>query len=278
MQEKAGEHFFVKGVKEQHKPRLVPELRKIVKLAAGENHVLALSSSGAVYSFGVGEQYQLGRKTVDRHQWNSLIPTTFGLKTGIVNIGAGMSHSFAVHKNGTVYGWGLNSYGQLGVTEIYGEDFDNVLNPTPVKSFQGQGMVTHIEGGNSHTIAVTDKGHCLTLGRIDSRVTGFPLDDLEDEKDKIVLNERQKPGILKYATQLPDLNAVTVAAGTEHNLVVTKEGKCFTWGFNDGGRAGQGANANEVEEPEMLNNTALQDKHVVWAGAGGGYSMVGTKD
>lgn len=68
---------------------------------------MALTTDGRVWTWGNGEQAQLGRKIIERHKTNGLTPTQLALKH-IVLIGAGSYHSFAVDSIGIVWAWGLN--------------------------------------------------------------------------------------------------------------------------------------------------------------------------
>jgi regulator of chromosome condensation len=50
---------------------------------------------------------------MEKYQVNALQPQQFGLPRNKINyIACGSYHNFAVHENGRVYAWGLNSYGQ----------------------------------------------------------------------------------------------------------------------------------------------------------------------
>lgn len=200
----------------QNLPTLIPSLQHITKVAAGSNHALALDHKGRVYSWGFGEQYQLGRRINARFPKSGLIPATFGLRKEIVSIGTGADHSFAVHENGHVYGWGANNYGQTGIDKRDGEDLANILRPESIPNLGVEGdRVTSISGGNHHSIAVTDGGACLTWGRVDTKALGLDTDRLPSES--LVRDAHDKPRILLVATQVPDLDAVqAAAAGSDH--------------------------------------------------------------
>ena len=79
--------------------------------AVGQNHVLALDTDGHIWVWGSGQQSQLGRKILARRIANGLLPDKLALRNA-VHVGAGAFHSFAVDKDGSVYAWGLNSFGQ----------------------------------------------------------------------------------------------------------------------------------------------------------------------
>ena len=243
----------------------------MTKLVVGSNHVLALTASGALFSWGAGEQNQLGRRIVERTRLGGLIPRQFGFAKGIVDMGAGAHHSFAVHKNGKVYGWGLNSYGETGIDDHAGENEATILKPTVVESLSGHGKITCISGGNHHTVAVTEQGVCLAWGRIDAFGTGLKINTLPAEN--VIFDDNGKARILTVATPIPGLNATYAAAGSDHSIAITKDGKAYSWGFSADYQTGLGKD-DDVECATLLDNTAVREKHLTWAGAGGQYSVV----
>jgi regulator of chromosome condensation len=258
-------------VRIEHRPVLVEGLKKITKLACGSNHVLALASNGAVYAWGSGQQHQLGRRTVERTKHNALTPREFGLPKGTVDIGAGSYHSFAVNKNGKVYAWGLNSYGETGIQQGAGEDEAVVLHPTVIESLKGKGKITCITGGAHHSVAVTEAGHCLVWGRIDGCQSGLDISTLPE--DHLIRDSKNNPRILAVPTRVPDLDAVYAAAGSDHCIAISRDGKAYSWGFSQTYQTGQGQD-DEVEIATHIDNTAVRGKKLVWAGAGGQFSAV----
>ena len=199
------------------------------------------------------------------------MPQAFGLSKDFVDIGAGAEHSFAIHKSGQVYSWGLNNFGQTGINERDGDDFANVLHPTLVETLDGHGKITCITGGNHHSVAVTDMGACLAWGRIDTYATGLDIKALPPED--LIRDERGNARILKRPTPLPGLDAAFAAAGSDHSLAVTRDGKAYSWGFSVNRQTGQGTD-DDVEHATLIDNTAVRGKKLVWAGAGGQYSVL----
>ena len=96
-------------------------LTDIIEIAAGSNHNLALAKDGTVWSWGYGFYGELGNGT----KANSSLPVKVKIGdgsvdlTGVVSIAAGYYNSFAVRKDGTVWSWGYNNYGQLGLGDEY---------------------------------------------------------------------------------------------------------------------------------------------------------------
>jgi alpha-tubulin suppressor-like RCC1 family protein len=58
------------------RPTQIPSLTpfSIVQIACGTDHVLALSTTGKVTTWGNGQQFQMGRRVIERSRANGLIP------------------------------------------------------------------------------------------------------------------------------------------------------------------------------------------------------------
>jgi len=90
----------------------VAGLGRVVGLAAGLGHVLALKDDGTVWAWGMNGHGQLGDGTTTAR----LVPTVVPGVRDIVSIAAGEEHSVAVNFAGNTYSWGLNSALQLGIS------------------------------------------------------------------------------------------------------------------------------------------------------------------
>ena len=91
-------------------PTLIPDLNNIIQVSAGNNHSLALTSDGEVYSFGNNNHGQLG-------QGDNINRTNPVLIPGLINvesISAGNTHSM-IFVNRKVYCFGSNEHGELGI-------------------------------------------------------------------------------------------------------------------------------------------------------------------
>ncbi|GAD94871.1 Ran exchange factor Prp20/Pim1 [Paecilomyces variotii No. 5] len=254
----------------QTSPILIPSLKKIRHLACGDNHVLALGEKGTVYSWGCGQQNQLGRRIVERNKLNGLQPRQFGLPKNIVQIGCGAFHSFAIHESGKVYAWGLNSFGETGIREGAGEDEAAILHPEVVESLSGK-QITQLTGGAHHSLAMTSNGDCLVWGRVDGYQTGLKVDSLPESA--IIKDERGRPRILIEPTAVPGIKASVVAAGSDHSLAIDTEGRAWSWGFSATYQTGQGTQ-DDIEVATIIDNTAVRGKKLSWAGGGGQFSVI----
>ncbi|KAF5351295.1 hypothetical protein D9758_008006 [Tetrapyrgos nigripes] len=160
-------------------PTSLPTLAnvEICQLACGENHVLALTRTGFVYTWGDGTCHQLGRKVTD-HPWEvAMKPERLELRN-IVTLGAGYRHSFAVDNTGTVYGWGLNKSCQLGLGSQAGMDY--VLYPTPIPALDpakhNGNKVVAIAAGEFHSLFLFNNGEVWSCGQSDQFAVGLAHD------------------------------------------------------------------------------------------------------
>ncbi|KAF2424902.1 putative Ran exchange factor Prp20/Pim1 [Tothia fuscella] len=266
-----------KIVKQQNTPMLIKSLKNIVQIECGENHALALDNKGIVYAWGSGQQDQLGRRLVQRHAEVNLLPTPIALpKRGkIVSIAAGPNHSFAVTNDGEVWSWGLNSFAQTGIPYPETVDNDIVTGPTKVTSLKGH-IITMMAAGGQHSLALTRDGTTLSFGRMDNFALGLDSSKLPLDDDTVVRkDENGKPRVLFQPTALKDVpTARFISCGTDHNIVITKSGKAYSWGFNESYQCGQGGEESNIKVPTLIGNGALKDQELVWAGCGGQFSVL----
>jgi len=200
-----------KGLKKTMVPVEVPELRNITKVRSGDNFCLALDKTGTVFAWGSGQNSELGRKLVERTAANGLVPSTFGLKKTkkqyTVDIFCGSNHAFALDNNGNVWAWGSDNMGQTGAmgSEV-GEDRATIDVPTEVEALS-EGVlgskVVKIDGGNMHSIAITEDGKCYAWGRCDEGMSGIDITTVP--KEKLKTNERGEAAILVEPTVVPGM-------------------------------------------------------------------------
>ncbi|KAL2162279.1 hypothetical protein VTH06DRAFT_7192 [Thermothelomyces fergusii] len=259
----------------QRTPTLVPELSRIKQLAAGLNHILALDDKNKVYAWGAGQQAQLARRLLERDDLAALYPTGIGALPGrakVAKLACGSYHSFVIDTKGRVIGWGLNNYAELGVEDEAGQDGGFVMRPQLIKALEPY-EITCIAGGEHHSLACSKNGELLTWGRIDGHQVGQPSDSFSE--DNTIWDERNKPRILVVPTVVPDIkDVVSVAAGTDHSFAITADGKVYSWGFSANYQTGQGT-TDDIEKPTIIDNSAIRDRKIIFAGAGGQYGIVG---
>ncbi|RYC54789.1 hypothetical protein CHU98_g11420 [Xylaria longipes] len=266
---------FAKDVRVQPTPMLIAPLQDITDIACGSNHVIAIDINGKVWTWGSGGQFQLGRKPITRHggPTATLQPQPcgmFGKRHYATDIAAGSYHSFYADNEGRVWSWGLNNYSQTGHYDDTGKDDAMVLQPKLVESLRDT-KVEQIAGGEHHSVARTKDGRLLTWGRVDGHQVGQPADLYNEEN--AMFDENKKPRILLRPTAVPDLNIKFIAAGVDTSFAIDTDGRVYSWGFSANYQTGQGT-TDDIEVPTMIDNSAIRSREIIWAGAGGQFSML----
>ncbi|EMG45917.1 RCC1 Protein RCC1 [Candida maltosa Xu316] len=269
--------FLRDEIKVQKTPLKIKEFQNIVQLAAGKDHLLALDTKGIVYAWGNGQQFQLGRKILERHRLKSLEPQQFGLYN-IKYIASGDFHCFAIDHADNVYAWGLNQYGQCGLTGANGEleDGSILTKPTLIPELSKK-KVKEIAAGEHHTLALTEEGHVYAWGRYDMKEVGIPKDKLPESTFK---DQHGKPRSVPTPTKLvfSDKGEVlikTIGVGSHHSFAVTEDGFVYAWGFSETYGPGLGPSIEDVEKPTRIVNTATKAEDILLIGAGGQFSVSG---
>lgn len=103
-------------------PRRVVSLERIVvkDVACGGVHTCALTEKGALYAWGGGREGQLGLGP--QNGFFSCLPNeteaylrnipVLVVPSGVQLVTCGHSHTLVAMKDGSIHGWGYNSYGQ----------------------------------------------------------------------------------------------------------------------------------------------------------------------
>ncbi|TFK71763.1 RCC1/BLIP-II [Pluteus cervinus] len=252
---------FASGLKHQFKPTPILELphkpgdvEKVSSIAAGANHVVVLTTHGHIYTWGAGEQAQLGRKVLERRKIHGTVPEKVTLGTRgrkAVAIGAGSYHSFAIDDKGDVWGWGLNSMGQLG-TGYESSDDAIVQLPKRVQNLSkeelGGDVVKYIEGGAHHTLFLTAAGKVYACGRSNGGQLGLADDDVAF-KDRIDPDFLPEPALVAFPDS--DDPIATVSTGPHYCMAITEAGAMYSWGQGTQSELGAG-DEEEIRTPRVI--------------------------
>lgn len=273
-----GELGFLKDIKKQVTPKKITQLHNVVQLVAGKDHLLALDSKGIVYAWGNGQQYQLGRRILERHRLSSLEPQQFGLYN-IKYIASGDFHCFAVDHNDKVFAWGLNQFGQCALTDSNGEleDGSLITKPTLIPSLSDRNIV-EFACGEHHTLALTSDGTVLAWGRYDMKEIGIPKNELPESTYKDQHGKERSvpvPTVIHFGKRESKVKAKAIGAGSHHSFAITDDGMVYAWGFGDTYAPGLGPLDGDVEKPTRIVNTATKYHDIQLIGAGGQFSVSG---
>ncbi len=118
-------------------PAQVSGLTGVTAVAAGSFHSIALKNDGTVWVWGGNPDGQVGNGTSDPY---NRTPVQVSGLTSVTVIAAGSQHNLALKSDGTVWAWGENSSGQLGI----GITGNSINAPVQVSGLSG---VMAIAGG-----------------------------------------------------------------------------------------------------------------------------------
>lgn len=196
-------------------PTQIPGLSAIVAIAGGHSHSLAVRADGTVWSWGWNGAGQLGRSANDTP--NPTPAPVAGL-TAVVAVAAGAGHSLALRRDGTVWAFGDNFYGQLGIT-------GGTTNPTPAP-VPGLSAVVAIAAGMNHSLALRADGSVWAFGSNQYGQLG-------------ILTNYQTLTANPTPTRVPGLSSASaIAAGNMHSLVLRADRTVWAFGSNNLGQLG----------------------------------------
>eukprot|EP01133_Synstelium_polycarpum_P017495 gene17495-20873_t len=233
-------------------PTILPyfESEKVIAIACGSDHSMALCDNGRVYSWGLGLMGKLGY-----HVDSGGSQPTPKLITGMrpaSQIACGSWHSMVLARDGTVYTFGSNKDGRLGRPHASSDHI-----PTAVSL---NGRVRKIGAGLNFCIVLTESNVVMTWGSNAKGQLGLLLSGNTNYTDK--------PQVVSALLPFPINN---IEAGYEHSVVLTDSGEVYTFGDNSVGACGTGEAYKEVCN---FTKVAIPKKLTVFKIAAGAYSSL----
>jgi alpha-tubulin suppressor-like RCC1 family protein len=193
------------------RPRQIEGLPRsgIRSVDSGNSHMLALTASGEVYSWGGNNAGQLGLGSADRAAHAK--PERIGqLGSGIVQAVANGDNSAAVTASGELWVWGSNYSGQLG----NGASGVPLISATPIK-VGGLPPVKSVAIGIAHTAVVTAAGELWIWGQNGSGQLGIG----------------RGTSSVTSPVRVDTAESVTqVACGDHQTMAIGQSGQVWAWG------------------------------------------------
>ena len=207
-------------------------------LSAGTYYTIIFGHDDTLRGFGRNINGQLGELTTEQKIDNC--PLLISNFKNIKTVSCGYYHTIAVKKDGTVWSWGNNEYGQIGIGST-----TNTSTPTKIPTLFN---IQSVACGYNHTLALNNNGEVLTWG---NNINGQLGDGSNFNRSTPVLVKNLK-------------NIVFIDGGEEHTIALTSNGDVWAWGKNEDGQLGDGTNINR-SEPVMVSN--LSDVKLLAAGS-----------
>jgi len=245
-------------------------LSNIVKISAGVDHVMALSKTGEVYTWGFNDVGQLGNGSTTRGVFASKMLDSIGQNpiSNVIDINSGYKFSLMLFNDGTVWGVGRNVYGELGILNNANKSLpvqmDGIANAIRVQA-NSSGSSIQIANG---TVWTTGYNYYGTLGQNGTNTGSSAAAQGRNIPNPVINNARD--AVLR--------NVVKLSGGLHQNIVLQEDNTVWAWGYNNVGQYGTG-NTTSFAYPVRVKTMGVDpiDK-VVNIGTSGYNTLLQTVD
>ncbi|WP_028590287.1 RCC1 domain-containing protein [Paenibacillus massiliensis] len=256
------------------------DISDIAMIDAGNGtHAVLVKNDGTLWSWGYASYGEGG--TGQRTQIMK-VPIKSNLIDNVKEARAGKGFTIVLKNDGTVWSFGTNLYGQLGI----GTKGKGTLSGVPVK-VQELSRIVAIDS-NYNTSAALDEDNVLwvwgqgstgSLGQDNEEDQTFPVPyPIEDVKSfsvgedrlYVVTNSgevygsgRNVQGRLgdgttikrSYPVSIDITNVDKISVGGSHALALKKDGSVWAWGVNASGQVGNGTSQFSYKTPVQVIDT-----------------------
>ncbi|XP_068730773.1 serine/threonine-protein kinase Nek9-like isoform X4 [Montipora capricornis] len=204
----------------------------VAEVACGECHIVVMTVSKDVYSWGCGEYGRLGLGTED----DCASPQKVDIPTQckVASVCCGSDFTFLLTSTGRLLGFGNNEENQLGmdtpqslrkrqIKSTTGH-FPFVTIPKPVMPFNKY-SITSVTAGRSHSAVIDAFGRLITVGS--NKFGQLGLGDF-----------KPRAGPCVVGGEMVGKRIVQAACGDGFTVVATTDNQIYSWGRGDNGRLG----------------------------------------
>lgn len=222
-----------------HSPVLVKGGSDWTAFAAGDYHTVGLKRDGSVWTWGCSKRGQLGVGStpaghkpvrIEGNQWlvirvdavvdvveDGPLPARVGTDNDWIAVDAGGYYTVAIKRDGSLWGWGDNRYGQMGIGTR-----DHEL--APVRVGDGNDWAG-VYAGVHHVCATKQDGTLWAWGL--------------NEYDQIPVDVKDRDVRTPAPANAP-ADWAGLSGAWRHTLALTRDGTLWAWGLNSYGQLGNG--------------------------------------
>jgi alpha-tubulin suppressor-like RCC1 family protein len=204
------------------------------EISAGGYHTLAIAQDGTLWAWGDNNNKQLGNNSAVTYQTT---PVQISSERNWMFVSAGEYYSLAIKKDGTLWAWGRNDYGQLG-------DGTTTQRNTPVQIGTDTNWLS-VSAGYHHSMAIKTNNTLWAWGRNSNGQIGNNS-----------TTQQNTPVQVGTATDW-----AAVKPGRNHTLALKSNGQLWSWGQNSFGQLGQGNYTNSSVPVQVGTATDWKSIH-----------------
>jgi len=231
----------------------IPEDVKIVSVSCGQYHTVLLSDDGRIWTFGNNIYGQLGHGD-SGYDTNRNAPTKIQRnKNGIpedvkiIDANCGYNHTVLLSVDGRIWTFGSNCSGQLGHGDMETRNVPTEIQRN-INGLHKDIRIIGVSCGEYHTVLLSDDGRIWTFGRNKYGQLGHG-----DNEDRNVPTEIQRG---EYGLH-KDNNILGVSCGANYTVLLSNDGRIWTFGRNKYGQLGHGDN-EEKNIPTEIRDLSLR--------------------
>jgi alpha-tubulin suppressor-like RCC1 family protein len=227
--------------------------KKVVAIAAGGYHNLALCSDGTLAAWGWNPAGQVGDgTTTDRHV-PVLVNTAPGLSAlagkTVVAVAGGDDTSLALCSDGTVAAWGDGGDGELGNNSFNNTNVPVAVDTSAGSALQGKTVVA-IAAGSWHNLALCSDGTLAAWGIDFDGELGDNTTTGDDMPRPVAVNTAAGVSALYGKT------VTSISANYLSSFALCSDGTLTGWGYNNEGEVGDNT-TTQRNVPVVVNASAL---------------------
>uniref|UniRef100_A0A673ZE63 non-specific serine/threonine protein kinase n=1 Tax=Salmo trutta TaxID=8032 RepID=A0A673ZE63_SALTR len=211
------------------------EERPVRQVSCGDNHVVVLTHSGDIYSWGCGEHGRLGLDCED--DFNSPMQVEIPKGAIISSVSCGLDGTFFLTESGKVLACGNNDLNKLGLNlgvsglkNLPGEAYQGIPYTTTLTLVKqlARYKIQVISAGKTHTAAIDERGRLMTFGCNKYGQLG-------------VKDFKKHQGVQLLLGSFGGKVVSKVSCGDGFTIAATKDNQIFAWGNAGNGRLGMPA-------------------------------------
>jgi len=203
--------------------------RRWATISAGRSHAVAASTDGSLWAWGSNADLQLGLGT---NRADVLSPVEIsGSEHRWRSVAAGDNFSLAIRSDGSLWSWGYNGQGQLGLGHTTDQQW--------IRRVGSDSNWTSVSAGWRHVLAIKTDGSLWAWGWNENGRLGDSTTTQQNSPVKIGSNTWQ-----------------TISAGGGHSLAVDTKGDLYTWGRNSVGQLGLATNTQRTAPTRVVRGAS----------------------